>query len=280
MNTASLNNNMKLLITLTLCWALAWLPCPAAIIIRGPVLHPAQGIDKTGLLIWLDLDNSLTNQHNPGTYDATAAGTTPGYTTDPFADSDGALNLVSSGSTSWAYIAAAGAAGLDPAGNFSAVFWGKDTSATTGSKALLYRDGGAGNVSWRLTRSTSTFDRQTMTVSNDGTNTENQTNDVGDYPGDDGQWHHYAVTYNSGSSQVKFYVAGALVDTVTYATETGPVFAVGTTAALILGATSTSSAGTVTDGAMSRVSWWARELSGAEITTLYNGGADKKYAGL
>lgn len=237
--------------------------------------------DKTSLITWLDMDNGLTNQHNPGTLDGTAKGTGTAYTTDPFGDTDGALLLKSTASTSWAEIG--GATALDPAGDYSLVFWFKDTNTgNTGTATLVQRWNFASGCSWRFSRQTGTNDRLQILHSNDGANAnqEQETSDVGDYTGDDGNWHHIAWTYDSATSSGKMYFDGVEVKAVTFSTETGAVFGPGTTTPLLIGTEDPSNGAFVTNGAICRFSLWHRELTGAEITTLYNSGSDKKYADL
>lgn len=241
-------------------------------------------LDKTNLIVWLDLANSMTNQAYGDSGVAAAAnarGTGTAYTTGPFADSNGALALVSSGSTSWADIT--GAAGLDPSADYSLALWFKDTNTgNTGTATLVQRWNFASGCSWRLARQTGSNDRLSMLHSNDGVNAnqEVQYSDVGDYTGDSGNWIHIGWTYDSATSTGKFYVNGSLAATVTFTTETGTVFGPSTTTPLLLGTEDASNGAYVTNGAIARFSLWHRELSGAEMGVLYNAAADVKYADL
>lgn len=239
------------------------------------------GFDKTNLVVWQDLDGDLTNNANPGTHDGTAKGTAFAYTTDPFSVSGEALLLLSTGGGSWAEIA--GSAGLDPSGDYSLVFWFKDTNTgNTGTATLVQRWNFASGCSWRLSRQTGSNDRMGMLHTNDGANAnqELEYTDVTDYPGDDGNWHHIAFTYDATASEGNFYVDGTNVKTVTWSTETGAIYGPGATTPLLIGTEDPSNAAFVTNGAIARFSLWHRELTGTEIGTLYNSNADVKYADL
>jgi hypothetical protein len=87
-------------------------------------------------------------------------------------------------------------------------------------------------------------------------------------------WYHLAVTYNtSGSSNVKFYLNGSQQG----ATKTNANTSIfnPTTAAFMLGHRNDGVYNY--NGKMDEVGVWARELSGSEISQLYNGGAGLSY---
>lgn len=160
------------------------------------------------------------------------------------------------------------------------VWWMKDTAAFTGTFYFIWK--WDTQHQFYVLRQTSTNDRLGLAISNDASGGEERVlGAIGDYPGDDSAWHHYAITYKSSTSTAKFYVDGVVKETgEVYTTETGALHAAGTNNSLILGSSHLTNAAATLDGGIARWSWWHRELSSTEISTLYNSGGDKKYADL
>jgi len=85
-----------------------------------------------------------------------------------------------------------------------------------------------------------------------------------------GAWVHVVQTYDSATKQIKMYINGSLVQTVT--TAGGNVKS--NSSALYLGS---SGGNGPFNGLIDEVAIWSRALSGTEISTLYNGGSGVTY---
>ena len=89
-----------------------------------------------------------------------------------------------------------------------------------------------------------------------------------------GVWYHLAVVYTTAAGSVKFYVDGVQQG----ATQTGfPTSIANTSAAFQIGAGLDGAQSYFINGMIDEVGVWARALSGAEITALYNSGAGLAY---
>lgn len=83
-----------------------------------------------------------------------------------------------------------------------------------------------------------------------------------------GTWYHVVVDFEGTST--KLYINGSLDSTLSNANITNP------NTTVYMGRKATS-ADTYQDGILDEVGIWSRALSGAEVTSLYNGGAGFQY---
>lgn len=126
------------------------------------------------------------------------------------------------------------------ANNVTSLFYYKDTAGTKSIKYERVRDGVAANT---IT--------DTVTLSN-------------------GTWYHLAVTFDT--STITAYRNASVVGAVASSGDGSA----GTTLGTALGSL-VASAGQFNSGLIDEVGLWTRALSGAEITTVYNGGVGLQY---
>jgi hypothetical protein len=83
-------------------------------------------------------------------------------------------------------------------------------------------------------------------------------------------WSHCVWVWNTSAKTIKFYIDGTLINTVTLGTMQTPVFS-----SIVIGD------GILTarafQGQLDEIGFWDRELTGAEITELYNSGNGNQY---
>jgi hypothetical protein len=82
-------------------------------------------------------------------------------------------------------------------------------------------------------------------------------------------WYHVVVTYDSGGDAVTIYVDNS---TVSHSSGGSPGTGWGTTGVVLGSQWGNGSAGYGWDGLIDEVGVWSKELSAAEVSTLYNGG--------
>lgn len=85
-------------------------------------------------------------------------------------------------------------------------------------------------------------------------------------------WHHLVLTYNSGTTAFKGYYDGVEVISTT-GSGNGSI---GISSEFTVGG-SPSIGGQYVESYMDEIGVWSRDLTGAEVTTLYNGGAGLTY---
>lgn len=261
---------------LAIAWALAVMaqaapPLHLGVVAKKRAGGSGGGFDKSGLVVWYDFANDAINKHNAGTHDGTLVNA-PSYQTGPFSDANGAIACTE---TSDRHVAIADHDDLTPAGDFSLVFWVQENDAATGSRFLMGKYGSTGQRDFYIEWDGGASDRLEFVYSDDGTTTEKETGDNGDYPDTDGVWHHVALIFDESADQLKMFRNGALQSTETFSSETGTMN--NGTADLIIGGLNPTNIRTFS---FARFSLWTRVLSDSEVGDLYNSGEDKKYEDL
>lgn len=223
------------------------------------------GFDKTDLALWCDFANSLTDQSGNHTV---SAGGSPGYTTGPFSDANGAIRFTN---TPDAYCTVPDAANLTPSGDLTFVAWLYPVSSANNYFFAKYNP--SGQRSYYIKHDW-TQKRLNTYRTDDGTTMEGETSANNLYP--QTAWTHAAIVYTHSSNLLTYYADGSAdATTRTYTSETGTLH--DGTSTLYIGSLNGSDSA-IMDCA--RLSFWGRALSAAEISDLYNGGSDKKYADL
>lgn len=153
-----------------------------------------------------------------------------------------------------------------PATNGTEVICGKDGNNTTGrSYSLFYRDVGGTKMLTLFVDKNGGVNASDYDFLNHNVTLSNAT------------WYHVVVTWDGATKTAKFYIDGTNVSSPT-GTNVGTLhnssepFGIG---AYYAGA----SWGGFMDGLIDEVGLWARVLTGAEVTTIYNSGSGLNYAG-
>jgi len=159
--------------------------------------------------------------------------------------------------------------GLDITGDLSIAMWVKfETTATQQGLATKWSGSSQKAFIFQFTSNTLSF-----VVTTDGSTQVGK--DVAWTPSA-GTWYHIGMVYDASAGEVAFYVNGAQQGT----TQTGaPTSIFNGSGPFILGAFQDSAVTGFFDGLMDDVLVWARELTSAEISDLYNeySGADLTY---
>ncbi len=160
--------------------------------------------------------------------------------------------------------------GLGFTGTFSVSFWMYlESAADTNGTALLGKSLGTGNQRGYVFMAAPTA--LYAFFSPDGTDPSQQQATFSTTISAT-TWYHVVFVYTSGATEsLQCYVNGSSVSTDT--TFAQSIFS--NTADFIIGASPL--AGSYMDGLIDEVGVWSRALSGAEVTSLYNGGAGFTY---
>ena len=159
--------------------------------------------------------------------------------------------------------------GLDPAADFSWCEWVNYESLPTAYQNVYLAKRGPSNFSYQfgLYDNSGQFEFDAILSSNGTSLTEKTIN----WTPSTGTWYHLCFSYKASTGTGKFYVNGSQFgsDLTGFPTSvfdgTGAVYISWDTVAGYL------------DGKMDETGFWSRELSSAEISQLYNGGAGKQY---
>jgi len=152
---------------------------------------------------------------------------------------------------------------------FSISFWAK-TSSTTDFTLLLFNYKVSGGVRGHALYHRGSYIQSSLYISGNNAGDINQVLSTTGW--NDGDWHHYVITYDGTTQNI--YIDGSDEKASTTYTQTG---ALPQGISYYIGCRNKGTPDRFLPGDIDEVGFWNRAISSSEVTELYNSGAGNQY---